>query len=184
MTNKNNKGTSKKEQLKRVEEAKKQKKMMMGVAIIAIVVIGMGMALTLNGSNDSQSPYSNPVSNPPVTTQGEVMIPISDITPTAKYFKETIDGVEVKFFVVEGDDGVVHAAFDACDVCYREKKGYTQDGNVMVCNNCGNQYATNGIGTKNTSGGGCWPGYLETSIEDGNLVISKSVLADGTYYWA
>ena len=177
------KGASKKEELRRLEEAKKQKKIMMGVVVIAIAIIGLGMAASLMGDDEGQSPYSNPTSDPPVTTQGEVMIPISDITETAKYFRETVDGVTVKFFVVEGDNGEIHTAFDACDVCYREKKGYSQDGDIMVCNNCGNRYQTNGIGTKNTAGGGCWPGYLKTSIEDGNLVISKSVLAGGTYYF-
>lgn len=175
----NNKGTSKKEEIGRIEEAKKQKTMMIGVAIIAIAIIGAGMAFSLMGNDGSQNQYNNPS----YTTQGDTIIPLSDISTTAKYFKETIDGVTVKYFVVEGSDGEIHAAFDACDVCYREKKGYSQDGSIMVCNNCGNQYATSGIGTKNTAGGGCWPGYLETSIEDGNLIIEKSTLTNGIYYF-
>jgi len=68
--------------------------------------------------------------------------------------------VNVKYFVVEAEDGSVKTAFDACDVCYRSRKGYRQEGDDMICNNCGNHYPISGLGTKNLRGGGCWPGYL------------------------
>ena len=179
MANKKKEGARKKEEMKKVEEARKQKKMMFGAAVIAIALIGLGMGFSFMGGDGGQSPYSNP----PETTESEVFIPVSDITTTAKYFRDTIDGVTVKYFVVEGEDGEIHTAFDACDVCYREKKGYSQEGSNMICNNCGNQYPTNCIGTQNSAGGGCWPGYLKTSFEGDNLVISKTELTKGTYYF-
>ena len=32
----------------------------------------------------------------------------------------------VRFFVVKSTDGVIRAAFDACEKCFRAKKGYVQ----------------------------------------------------------
>ena len=49
------------------------------------------------------------------------------------------------------------------------------------CNNCGNHYAISGLGTKNLRGGGCWPGYLPSKVEEGNLVIKTQDLETGRY---
>jgi uncharacterized membrane protein len=86
-----------------------------------------------------------------------------------------------EFFVVRAGNGAVKTAFDACDVCYKSKKGYRQEGGDMVCNNCGNHYKISGLGTKNLRGGGCWPGYLPNSVEGNELVIKKSDLEAGRY---
>ena len=70
---------------------------------------------------------------------GILSIPLKDISDgQAHYYKAGSDkGEVVKFFVVKSHDGIIRAAVDACDVCYRSGKGYVQDGNVMVCTNCG-----------------------------------------------
>lgn len=113
--------------------------------------------------------------------EGEVMkIPLSEISRTAGFYD--YDGI--KFFVVKAKDGSVKTAFDACDVCYRSRKGYRQQGDDMICNNCGNYYPISGLGTKNLRGGGCWPGYLPRTIEGDFLVIKKSDLEAGRYRFA
>lgn len=110
----------------------------------------------------------------------EVEIPLDEITEEARWYEEEIKGVTVKFFAIrDGDD--VKTAFDACDVCYRSNKGYSQDGDFMVCNNCGNKYAISGLGTKNKAGGGCWPGYLPSEVKGDKLVIKESDLEKGKY---
>ena len=59
----------------------------------------------------------------------------------ARYFQvKTPDGVTIKYFVMKSSDGVIRAAFDACNVCWREGKGYTQKDDFMVCNNCGRRF--------------------------------------------
>jgi len=55
--------------------------------------------------------------------------------------------------VVKGSDEKIHLAIDACDVCYESKLGYKQTGNVMTCNNCGQTFPINSIGTENLKGG-------------------------------
>ena len=110
-----------------------------------------------------------------------VKIPLSEISGTAKFYDYDSSGVNIKYFAVKASDGSIKTAFDACDVCYRSRKGYRQEGNDMVCNNCGNRYAISGLGTKNLKGGGCWPGYLPSKIDGDYLIVGEKDLESGRY---
>ncbi len=105
-----------------------------------------------------------------------MLIPVSDIGSQAKWYEYNSGGTTVRFFAVKASDGSIKTAFDACDVCYASRKGYSQDGSYMVCNNCGNKYPIDGLGTENKRGGGCWPGYLPSSVQGDNIIIKKSDL--------
>jgi uncharacterized membrane protein len=98
----------------------------------------------------------------------------------ARFFSADVGGTSVKYFVVEDAKGDVRAAFDACDVCYPAKKGYTQEGDVVVCNNCGRRFAIASIGTVT---GGCNPAPVEAKVKDGQVVITASALAEGARYF-
>lgn len=111
----------------------------------------------------------------------ELSIPLSEISAEAKWYESDIEGTRVRYFVVKSSDGTIKTAFDACDVCYGSRKGYRQEGNMMICNNCGNKYPITGLGTENKAGGGCWPGYLPSKIVGDNLVIKSSDIAKGKY---
>ncbi len=102
---------------------------------------------------------------------GVISLPVKDISDgKAHYYKAKSDkGVMVEFFVVKSHDGIIRAAVDACDVCYRAGKGYIQEGNVMVCTNCGMRFATDRI---NEVKGGCNPAPLNRTVEGGKLLIS------------
>lgn len=102
----------------------------------------------------------------------DIRIPISEIREEAKWMEYNSGETTIKFFAVKADDGSIKTGFDACDVCYGSRKGYRQEGRYMICNNCGNKYPINGLGTENKNPGGCWPGYLPNSV-DGNEVIIK-----------
>jgi uncharacterized membrane protein len=110
----------------------------------------------------------------PIDSGDSIKIPLSMISKDAQWF----DYNNARYFVVKAKDGSIKSAFDACDVCYKSKKGYSQDGEDMVCNNCGNHYPISGLGTANL-GGGCWPGYLRSSIQGDYLVIPKVDLDQG-----
>ncbi len=102
---------------------------------------------------------------------GKVYIPVNKVNDgKAHYFKaKAADGTEVDFFLVQSMDGVIRAAVDSCDVCYRSGKGYVQEGDVMVCENCGRRFATDRV---NEVKGGCNPAPLKRVVEGENLVIS------------
>lgn len=112
---------------------------------------------------------------------GELKIPVRDIDDgNAYYFSHKIDGNDVKFFIVKSLDGVIRAAFDACDVCYPAQKGYTQDGDFMICNNCGRRFHSTRI---NVEKGGCNPAPLAREIVGKQLVIKVSDLTLGSKYF-
>ena len=112
---------------------------------------------------------------------GVVTIPESEVSDTnAHYYYVNVDGKDIKFFLVRGSDDEVRAAFDACDVCYPEKKGYNQEGNVMVCNNCGQKFATDRI---NEVKGGCNPSPLNRTSDGKQVVIKIDDIRTGSMYF-
>lgn len=114
----------------------------------------------------------------------EIRIPVSEITKNAKFYEYDYGGTKIRFFAVRADDGSVKTAFDACDICYKNKRGYKQEGNYMVCNNCGKKFSINSLGTENKNPGGCWPGYLSSYVNGDNLIIKKSELENGKWRFA
>ncbi len=117
-----------------------------------------------------------------VLDKAEVIeISLSEIREDARWYDhETGDGV-VSFFVAKGVDGKAKVAFDSCDVCYYSGKGYYQDGDYMVCENCGNRYPIIGLGEENKVSGGCWPGYLAYSTDSGSILIETKDLTDNIW---
>jgi hypothetical protein len=109
-----------------------------------------------------------------------MQIPTGEITTDAKWYPYDSDGVEIRFFAVKSNDQEIHVAFDACDVCYQEKKGYRQENIQMTCNNCDNSYPIKLLGTENDQGG-CWPSYLPISIEENYVIIKISDLEEKRY---
>ena len=112
---------------------------------------------------------------------GVLKIPVADISDgMAHYFKVAADdGIMVHFFVLKSSDGVIRAAIDACDVCFRSGKGYFQEGDVMVCTNCGRRFASNRI---NEVKGGCNPAPLNRKIVGQNLIVSMADINQNSWY--
>jgi len=112
---------------------------------------------------------------------GEVRVPLAVIGDgkAHHYQVKADDGTMVTFFLVKSKDGVFRAAVDACDVCYKEGKGYHQEGDFMVCENCGQKFASARI---NEVKGGCNPAPLERTISGDQMVISlKDINANAWY---
>lgn len=86
----------------------------------------------------------------------------------------------VRFFVVKSTDGIVRAAFDACDVCYRHQKGYMQQGDFMVCINCGLKFRTDKV---NEVKGGCNPSPLKRVVQGDKIVISQDDVLSGLRFF-
>ena len=99
----------------------------------------------------------------------------------AHFFKFDDGGKEINFFAVKASDGSIRTAFDACDSCYRSKKGYEQQGDKMNCNNCNQKFAINRLGPNAT--GGCNPGYLPNQLKGSTISIKASDLKDGARYF-
>ena len=98
----------------------------------------------------------------------------------AHYFKtHAQDGTLVAFFTLKSADGVIRAAIDACDVCYRAGKGYIQQGDFMICENCGQKFPSSRI---NVVKGGCNPAPLNRTIDGKYLVIQMADINQNSWY--
>ena len=116
-----------------------------------------------------------------VAENGAVRLPVSTFDDyKAHYYTYMHEGQPIEFFVLKSKDGVVRAAFNACDVCFPAKKGYTQDGDEMVCNNCGRRFPANQI---NEVQGGCNPSPLNRVVEGDSLTIQVDDVVAGLGYF-
>jgi len=114
--------------------------------------------------------------------QGSVVqIPLAELQPLqASFYKITLDGTEIRFFAVKGSDGRVRTALDACDVCYKERKGYQQQGDVMLCRNCNLTFPIDRIGPSFV--GGC-NHPLPSRVEGDQLLVAVEQLQSGTRFF-
>ncbi len=143
------------------------------LALVVIVAAAVGVLLTGQGDSDGYTRIES--------SGGAVRINLSSIDDgQAHFFRYASQDGNIDFFVVKSVDGVMRAAFDACDVCYRSKQGYRQDGHVMVCNNCGQEFRTDLV---NEVKGGCNPAPLTRQIDGAQLVISERDLVQGAWYF-
>jgi uncharacterized membrane protein len=112
---------------------------------------------------------------------GAVRLPVSTFDDgQARWYTYPGADKEIQFFVLKSSDGVVRAAFNACDVCFLAKKGYRQEGDEMVCNNCGQRFPSALI---NEVRGGCNPSPLERTIDGDEVVIQiDDILAGANYF--
>jgi uncharacterized membrane protein len=99
----------------------------------------------------------------------------------AQHFSlKTEGGITIRYFILKSSDGVLRAAFDACDVCWRAGKGYVQDGDHMVCRNCGQRFASTRV---NEVRGGCNPAPLMREVRGEKLVIAVKDILEGRRYF-
>jgi len=172
------------EERKEIMQKRRRMKINIGFfAVLAILIVG-GIYLVLfrdeeNGNNNRS--VQRTFEPEPLENNGIISIPVLSIDSEAKFFSYSTEGKEVVYFAVIGDDGEVHLALDACDVCYHAKEGYTQNGDNMQCVNCGLEFNIDEIGAENKAGGGCWPSYIPFEIQDENIVIESSYLKEKAF---
>ena len=153
-------------------------------AIFIIAIVGFSAIVVMSSLSNSSSGkkiYS------PLQDGNNLIISESSLNTNAKFYSYTDNNVKITFFAMIGTDDEVHIAFDACDVCYTEKRGYRQDvccdGTNMVCNNCENVFLITSIGTENLQGG-CWPSHLPVVINNGEISMTISDIVLKRYLFA
>ena len=115
-------------------------------------------------------------------SNGTVTLPVAKLADgKAHFYKFEDGGKEIAFFAVKATDGSFKTAFDACDSCYKSKKGYEQLGDKMNCKNCNQKFAINKLGPNAT--GGCNPGYLPHQLNGSMISISVNDLKGGAKYY-
>jgi hypothetical protein len=111
--------------------------------------------------------------------EGEIKLDKTIFTDNqAKFYNvKMATGKTIYFFVVKDKNGVYRAAANGCQVCFGTGKGFRQEGDEIVCNNCGNRYPVEKIATEK---GGCNPGPIDPNIEiiNGKLIIKGSSIEE------
>ncbi|MCU0562928.1 MAG: DUF2318 domain-containing protein [Desulfobacterales bacterium] len=124
---------------------------------------------------------SLPVATGVAATGDLVAIPVATFDDgKAHYFEHRHGDLTIRYFAIKSADGVIRAAFDACDVCWRAGKGYAQDGAYLICRNCGMRFHSTQV---NDVKGGCNPAPLERRVENGKLLIRVNDIAAGKGYF-
>jgi len=98
----------------------------------------------------------------------------------ARHFQHVAGDFKIKYFVLKSADGIIRAAFDACDVCWPAGKGYYQEDDYMVCRNCGRKFASVLV---NEVKGGCNPAPLNRKLENGKVIIEVKDILEGQQYF-
>ena len=149
-----------------------------GVLATAALVL----ALIYSASVAREAPAIGPSAPGAAILSGAVSLEASQFDDgQARFYRyRTASGKEIRFFVIKSSDGVIRAALDTCEVCYRERKGYRQEGNAMVCNNCDKVFPSAAI---NVSQGGCNPVPLQRTIEGQHVLLTASSLETGVAYF-
>ncbi|MDR3639790.1 MAG: DUF2318 domain-containing protein [Humidesulfovibrio sp.] len=144
-----------------------------GHAVIIAALIALALLFFSNLSRAHAGFFGGP---PVVKAQaGTVKIPVADVSDgKAHFYRFKTGGKEIQFFVIKSRDGVLRTALNACDVCFPEKKGYTQDGEFMVCKNCGQRFHASRVMEVK---GGCNPSPLPRTIDGKSVVIRETDLA-------
>jgi uncharacterized membrane protein len=149
------------------------------VGCIALAVAGFAAYMAVGSPNNRVSVAATPAS----AVQGDsVSYAVADFDSgkAMHYSFQGSNGIAIRYFIIKSSDGIIRAAFDACDVCWRSNKGYKQDGDFMVCNNCGRRFASVKV---NEVQGGCNPAPLERSVENGRVVIRTAAIVEGSRFF-
>lgn len=160
----------KREQFAKTETPKKKSKLFL--TMLAVMILAGVLYIALSGSSDET----------PTVVAGQLRIPVNNVNSgDARFFNHTLENSKpVRFFVIKSADGVYRSALDACDVCFHAKRGYSQQGQDMVCNNCGLHFHSTLI---NEVSGGCNPVGIPNRVEGDYVVIRTSDLEKGNSYF-
>ena len=110
------------------------------VAILLASVAALGYAGVFDGLS-GKSPAAVAKAAGVTETADAVKVPLKSLdSGKALFLSMQSEGKDLHFFALRSPDGKYRAALDACDVCFRANKGYRQEGDRMVCNNCGQAF--------------------------------------------
>jgi uncharacterized membrane protein len=115
----------------------------------------------------------------------DVVIAKSDISATARFIPVEVDGTKLEIIAVSAPDGTIRTAFNTCQVCYDSGKGYyKQDGDALVCQNCGNRFKMSRVEVES---GGCNPVPLWdewTEETDDTITVPLALLQEAKEIFA
>jgi high-affinity iron transporter len=100
-----------------------------------------------------------------------VRIPLSELTDSSLHFYTAdVNGTMIRFLVIHKQNGDYATALDACQIC--GTAGYRQEGQNVICRNCGASIYIPSIGQS----GGCNPISVKSRVAGGAVIVDLSGL--------
>lgn len=157
------------EKRRRDWEFRKQRRWSFAAALLCIAVILMFT---------TEFVYARTAAAPPAATRleavdGRVEIPVSELAdPNLHFFTADSKGTLLRFLVIRKGNGDFAVALDACEIC--GWSGYRQEGQNVICRNCGAAIYVPSIGQS----GGCNPAGVKARVDAGKISIDLTALAE------
>lgn len=164
-----------------------KKKFISVISLLAAVCIvftacssnGEDKSDTESVSADSQSGGSYSADLKYVDENGDIVIPLEDISEEAVFADIEYNGRVMEVFAVKASNGEVHCALNTCQVCKGSPLAYfVQSGSDFICQNCKNSFSADAVGEEH---GGCNPVPVgDFELTDEALKITREQMA--SYY--
>jgi high-affinity iron transporter len=150
-------------------EFRRQKRWSFAAAILCVAVV-----LSFAAEYVYARAVTAPVRAKPLVAQnGQVYVPLSELTDSSLHFYTAdVNGNVIRFVVIHKQNGDFATALDACQIC--GTAGYRQEGQTVICRNCGAAIYIPSIGES----GGCNPIAVKSRVEGGQVIVDVSALAN------
>lgn len=149
-----------------VQKFNAKKISIIAVGVVVVILIGVFAVKGAIGKNDTK-----------VSKGGDLIIPKSEVTETAKFYPYNANGTKLEILAVKASDDTIRTAFNTCQICNGSPRAYyKQEGKELVCQNCGNRFSMDMVEKER---GGCNPIPImqEDKIDDGtNIIISEEFI--------
>ena len=151
----------------------KKKSSSLVIIVVAVIVAVLAFTLPKLMSQKEEVSVSAEAGEKDVQNLSEsedLVIPLDKVT-------NNVPSTEMEVMAVRDSSGNIRTAFNTCQVCYSSGRGYyQQEGNDLVCQNCGNSFTTDQVGLES---GGCNPVPImdnDRKITDTSITISYDFL--------
>jgi high-affinity iron transporter len=150
-------------------EFRRQKRWSFAAAILCVAVV-----LSFAAEYVYARAVTAPVHAQSLAAQnGQVYVPLSELTDSSLHFYTAdVNGNVIRFVVIHKQNGDFATALDACQIC--GTAGYRQEGQNVICRNCGAAIYIPSIGES----GGCNPIAVKSRVEGGQVIVDVSALAN------
>jgi uncharacterized membrane protein len=172
---------------KNVKKAPPRKNKNIILAGVALIVIGIAVYTSFLPKDNQENIAAQPKTTAINATneKGDIVIPVANITEKATFYAYNELKNKMEIVAVKASDGTIRTAFNTCQVCYSSGRGYyVQEGDVLVCQNCGNQFKMDEV---QVTRGGCNPIPIDSDqkvVTDTSITITKGFLTQAEQIFA
>lgn len=145
---------------------------------VSAIVLSVLLLLSTACSKEEVSDYDIGDQEANTVAEGQnLVIPLNEVSETVKLYPVIVNGTEMEIIAVKDSSGNIRTAFNTCQICYSSGRGYyQQQGNLLICQNCGNQFTVEQIGIE---AGGCMPYPIlsaDKTVTNDSILISYDFL--------